>query len=115
MARQMDSTGIAAKFLENGIIGACVIVLAVVVWRLYRANQRANEARIAEAKAVTVQLLGLSTKWIEAIEALTSAMKTYNTNVEQIQAGCRQRMEELRSLVREMISDMRQAIRGGGR
>jgi len=56
-------------FLEHGLLGACVIVLAVVVWRLFKALAKTQNDRVTEAHAVTDKLLEVSEKWLDAISA----------------------------------------------
>ena len=51
---------VANLFLDKGILGACVVALAVVVWRKDMALQAALEARTADAKELSATLVDVS-------------------------------------------------------
>ena len=110
------------KFIENGVIGICVIVLAIVVWKLARAYNRIQETRIDEAKAVTDRILKLAEEWQESQNDLTSAVGRHADNVTQLRDECRERTEGVAMMIREMIKDLRAYVdevrkrlsRGGG-
>lgn len=97
---------IVAKFLENGIVGACVIVLAVVVWRLYKALTKIQETRVAEAQAVTDKLLTISSDWQESIDSLTQMVEKHNDSVVQMRTESKTTLEgfgvELRAMTKEL-------------
>ena len=63
---------IATLFLEHGLLGACVVVLAITVWRLHSANTKVQETRVAEAQAVTEKLLEVSEKFIDQVSVQTA-------------------------------------------
>ncbi len=77
---------IVALFLEYGLLGACVLVLAIVVWRLFRSLSRTQDTRVAEAQAVTDKMLALSEKFLEHVAALTSEIEKLVEKAEKMDA-----------------------------
>lgn len=72
-------------FLEHGLLGACVVVLAIVVWRLYRAHSKTQNDRVAEAKAVTDKVIDVSEKFLEHVAALTSEIEKLVEKMESVE------------------------------
>lgn len=112
----------AKGFLENGFLGVCVLVLAIVVWKLARAYNKIQETRIDEAKAVTDRILAMSEEWLKGQTDLTGAVGRHADNVTQLRDECRERTEGVAEMIREMIRDLRAYVdevrrtrpRGGG-
>lgn len=98
---------VAAIFLQYGPLGASVVALAIVSWRLYRANVVLQDARVDEAKAVTDKVLALSDEWLTAIDKLSEMVKLHASNVTQLRDECRERTEGVATMIREMIRDLR--------
>ena len=103
--------GIAAELLKNGVLGAAVIGLAVFIWRIYRALQKVNESRVAEAREVTQQLLDLSQTWTEMIAAQTAMIERHNENVTALRNECRERTEAVRVMIRELLLDLKNEMK----
>jgi peptidoglycan hydrolase CwlO-like protein len=72
-------------FLEHGLLGACVIVLAVVVWRLFKALAKTQNDRVAEAQAVTDKMLNVSDRFLEHVSALTSEVEKVSEKVDGVE------------------------------
>jgi uncharacterized protein YlxW (UPF0749 family) len=72
-------------FLEHGLLGACVIVLAVVVWRLYKAHSKTQNTRVAEAQAVADKMIDVSEKFLEHVAALTSEIEKTGEKVDGVE------------------------------
>lgn len=90
-------------FLEHGLLGACVIVLAVVVWRLYKALVKVQNERVAEAKAVTEKLLEVSEKWLEALgeqsgesDKIAACVDAVKSKVGEVLAALQQHDRDMR-------------------
>lgn len=98
---------LAAKFLEHGITGACVIALAYVVWKLYKAYNKIQDDRVLEAKAVTDKMLSISEEWLTALGDITNMVERHSDNVTELRNECRERTEGVATLIREMIRDLR--------
>lgn len=99
----LAQAGVAEEFLKNGILGACVIVLATVVALLWRDNlnlrsqvDKAHDARIADAQNVTAQLLKTTTDTVTALTNVSNATEA------QVQA-----MNELKGAFKDMSEDIR--------
>lgn len=101
---------IAKIFLENGVIGACVIALAIVVWRLSIRYNAIQETRVTEAKAVTDQILGLSKEWLTAIAELTASIEKNTDNVTALRTETREKFEGVSTLVRAMIEELKDYV-----
>lgn len=101
---------IAKAFLENGVIGACVIALAIVVWRLSIRYNAIQETRVTEAKAVADQILGLSKEWLTAIAELSQMVEKHSENVTSLRAETREKFEGVSLLVREMIKELKDYV-----
>jgi uncharacterized protein YpmS len=71
MVDEVTAPGVAQVFLQQGIMGALVIVLGIVAWKLFQLLQQSQEKRIEEAKANATALLQATT----AIEQLTELIK----------------------------------------
>lgn len=76
---------VTTVFLEHGLLGACVLVLAGVVWRLYRAYAGVQDQRVAEAQAVTDKILDVSSKWGTAISDQTAEVKGLGEKIEAVE------------------------------
>lgn len=98
---------LAAKFLEHGITGACVIALAYVVWKLYKAYNKIQDDRVVEAKAVTDKMLSISEEWLTALGDITKMVERHSDNVTELRNECRERTEGVATMIREMIRDLR--------
>jgi hypothetical protein len=72
-------------FLEHGLLGACVLVLAGVVWRLYRAYAAVQNQRVSEAQAVTDRILEVSDKWMEAVSGQSEEIKGLGGKADSIE------------------------------
>jgi methyl-accepting chemotaxis protein len=101
---------ITKAFLENGVIGACVIALAIVVWRLSIRYNSIQETRVTEAKAVTDQILGISKEWLTAIAELTASIDKNTENVTALRTETREKFEGVSNLVREMIKELKDYV-----
>lgn len=57
----MDPTAVAAPFLAQGAMGAAIVALSLVIWRLWTALQACQASKDAELKALLERVLkGLS-------------------------------------------------------
>lgn len=112
---------LATKFLENGVIGACVVVLAFVVWRLYKSYDKIQDSRVNEAQAVTDRILKLSEDWLTAISDLTKMVEQHSGNVTELRKENRERLEGVVGAIHDMTrelkdyaEELRRRHRGGG-
>ena len=72
-------------FLEHGLLGACVIVLAVVVWRLFKALAKTQNTRVEEAQAVTDKVIAVSEKFLEHVAELTAEVEKLGEKVDGVE------------------------------
>lgn len=94
---------VATVFLQHGILGTSVLVLAGVVWKLYRAYARTQDQRVTEAQAVTSKLLEVTEKWLSAIGAQNTAIGRVEGKVE----GVEKRVCETLAVVQQHDRDTR--------
>lgn len=98
---------LAAKFLEQGVIGACIVALAIVVWKLYRTQNKLQDTRVSEAKEVTDRILALSDEWVKSINDLTRMVEKHSENVVSLRNECRERTEGVAAMIRTMIEQFK--------
>lgn len=104
----MSSAQIVAELLKNGVLGLAVLALGLVVKVLWSDNralvkerqdviERLQAQRVADAQAVTAQLLKTNEQCVTALTNVTNAMEA------QVDA-----MGELKGAFKELSEDIRQ-------
>jgi hypothetical protein len=76
----MDAGAVDA-LLSAGPLGAVIILLGYALVKVSSALKEVQDARVEDAKKVSQTLLDLNDKWVEAIGALTDAVKELKTAI----------------------------------
>ena len=96
-----------AIFLQYGPLGACVVVLAGVVWRLYSANAQIQNTRVAEAQAVTAKLLEVSEKWLAMLASQSGEIEKTTERCGAIN----ERVGEVLTAVQQLDRDVQKGLK----
>jgi hypothetical protein len=69
------ATQALAELASHGVLGALVVVLGVAYTRLQKQVQEIMQARVDDAQKVATTLMDLQEKWMQRVDALTTAIE----------------------------------------
>lgn len=85
-----------AEYLRAGLLGAAVVTLAIVVAYLYRELAQIQQARVADAKDVTAQLLKVNESCVATMSKLDSALEAQRESTTELKSALTDLAKEIR-------------------
>jgi hypothetical protein len=110
-AAPAPTASVVSQFLQAGLLGACCVVLAVVILALWRDNKALNTARIEDRKAHETALVAAHQKRIDDAKEINAQQLAVNRECITALSNVAQTLDAIRASFTELRDEFRDETR----